>query len=215
MAGPRLESGPRSRREPCSTPTPPGVVDDPIVADQRAAIPAHRDGLPAHRNGLRGQPNDLPGDADDPVGRMLALAYRHLNRRDCTVAEMRLHLERRCADADAVDTAIELLREQGYLDDARFARLFTQDKRELEQWGNDRIERALVGRGIDRDLVRQTLGQSAPEAEFDRALELLRRRFPSPPTDRRGRDRALGVLLRKGYDNEVALDALGAHARGG
>ncbi len=159
----------------------------------------------------------LPDSAqtiDDPVERALALAYRHLNRRDRTVAEMRLHLGHQGLAADAVEPAIEMLSGQGYLDDARFVRLFAQDKRELEQWGDERIERALVGRGIDRELVRDALDENPREPELDRALELLRRRFPSPPTDRRGRDRALGVLLRKGYDNEIALDALASHTRG-
>jgi SOS response regulatory protein OraA/RecX len=48
---------------------------------------------------------------------------------------------------------------------------------------------------------------------MERALEILRRRFPSPPRERRDRDRALAVLLRKGYEPELALDALTAHAR--
>ena len=41
------------------------------------------------------------------------------------------------------------------------------------------------------------------DAELERALALLRRRFPSPPRERRDRDRALAVLLRKGYDTEL------------
>ncbi len=44
-------------------------------------------------------------------------------------------------------------------------------------------------------------------------MALLRRRFPDPPQDRRDRNRALGMLVRKGYDTELALDALSAHAR--
>jgi regulatory protein len=43
---------------------------------------------------------------------------------------------------------------------------------------------------------------------------VLRQRFPSPPRDRRERERALGILLRKGYDIELALDALAAYDRG-
>jgi regulatory protein len=42
----------------------------------------------------------------------------------------------------------------------------------------------------------------------------LRRRFPEPPEDRRERNRALGMLMRKGYESELALDALAAYARG-
>ncbi|MGH2886826.1 MAG: hypothetical protein ACRDPA_29725, partial [Solirubrobacteraceae bacterium] len=53
------------------------------------------------------------------------------------------------------------------------------------------------------------------ETELDRALAVLRRRFPTPPADRRDRERAFGVLVRKGYESELALDALAAHVRGG
>jgi regulatory protein len=53
-----------------------------------------------------------------------------------------------------------------------------------------------------------------PDSELDRALALLRRRFPDPPEDLRDRNRALGMLLRKGYEPELAYDALAAYARG-
>jgi regulatory protein len=127
---------------------------------------------------------------------------------------MRRHLARQGIEAGAAGHAIQTLIDDGYLDDVRFATAFTHDKRELEQWGSERIERALLDRGIDRDLVRETLGATPCEPELDRALGLLRRRFPKPPSDRRERDRALGVLLRKGYDGDLALDALAAYARG-
>jgi regulatory protein len=152
-------------------------------------------------------------DTDDRLQRALELAYGHLNRRDRTVAEVRRLLQQRGADACAIEGAIRTLIDQGYLDDARFARLFAQDKRELEQWGSDRIGRTLRDRGIGRELIEVTLGAQSEGAELDRALGLLRRRFPDQPRDRRERDRALGVMLRKGYDSELALDALAAYAR--
>ena len=98
-----------------------------------------------------------------------------------------------------------MLVEQGYLDDARFARLFVQDKRELEGWGAERIRQVLRTRGIDAEVVEEALAEHEQdsEGEVERALALLRRRFPSPPRDRRERDRALGVLLRKGYDQST------------
>jgi regulatory protein len=120
------------------------------------------------------------------------------------------------------ETALQTLCGQGLLDDTRFAQLFVTDKRALEQWGSERIRRGLLSRGVDRHLVEAALDQEAagsddgdePESELDRALALLRRRFPEPPQDRRDRDRALGMLLRKGYESELALDALAAHGRG-
>jgi regulatory protein len=154
---------------------------------------------------------------DERLEHALGLAYRLLNARDRTVSEMQRQLERKGVDASTREQAIRTLGELGYLDDERFARTFIADKRDLERWGEDRIRLGLLARGIDRDLVQTQLDQirgSNEETELDRALSLLRRRFPAPPRERRERDRALGVLLRKGYESELALDALTAYARG-
>ena len=153
-------------------------------------------------------------ETDDRLQHALELAYGYLDRRDRTEAEVRRRLDQQRVDAPAIEGAIRALVEQGYVDDVRFARVFAQDKRELEQCGSERIRRALLQRGIDRDLVEATLGaEDSEETELERALALLRRRFGVPPRDRRERDRALGVMLRKGYDSELALDALAAFAR--
>ncbi|MFZ1996289.1 MAG: RecX family transcriptional regulator [Solirubrobacteraceae bacterium] len=167
---------------------------------------------------------DAPGVISDEerLQKALDLAYAYLNRRDHTVGEVRLHLQRRGVAEELTETAIQTLCGQGFLDDTRFARLFVADKRALEQWGSDRIRRGLSSRGIDRHLVDAALageptsdsGDDEPESELDRALALLRRRFPDPPQDRRDRNRALGMLLRKGYETELALDALAAHTGG-
>lgn len=159
-------------------------------------------------------PSEDPGASTD-AGRLehaLALAYRYLNRRDRTVAEMRRHLEGKRVDAGAIDGALGALLGLGHVDDARFARMFAEDKRHLEGWGDDRIRQNLHTRGIVRELIEAALGDGPRELE--RALEVLRRRFPAPPAERRERDRALALLLRKGYDCELALDALRAHSRG-
>jgi len=151
----------------------------------------------------------------------LDLAYAYVNPRDRTVSEVRQRLARRGVSDDLAEEAVQILGEQGFLDDTRFARLFVADKRTLEEWGSERIRRGLLSRGIDRHLVDEAVAEAAdadpgeePQSELDRALALLRRRFPEPPQDRRDRNRALGILLRKGYESELALDALAAYARG-
>lgn len=159
---------------------------------------------------------------DDPqLQRALDLACAFINRRDRTVAEVEAQLERKGVSPPLREAAVTTLSEQGFLDDERYARLFVSDKRALEQWGSERIRRGLLGRGIDRELAEAALATTTlagtdpePETDLDRALALLRRRFPVPPADRRDRERALGVLLRKGYESELALDAVAAHARG-
>jgi regulatory protein len=159
------------------------------------------------------EPEGLAPDPGDGLQHALGIAWKYLNRRDRTVAEMRRHLDRAAIGEADIEQAIATLTGEGYLDDARFARLFAEDKRALEHWGSERIERSLFARGVDADVVRETIAGATHESELDRALSLLRRRFPAAPGNRRDRDRALGVLLRKGYDSELALDALAAHSR--
>jgi regulatory protein len=150
----------------------------------------------------------IPGP-EERLQDALDRAYRYLAMRDRTEHEMRSHLERVGVDASAIEEAVRVLTELEYLDDARFAVRFAQDRRELDAWGAERIERRLSVLGVDREHVRAALADdSGPGGELDRALVLLRRRFPEPPSDRRGRERALGVLIRKGYESELALEAL-------
>jgi regulatory protein len=151
----------------------------------------------------------------------LTVAYTYLNRRERTVAEVRARLAKaECPEPEAEAAIAELL-ELSALDDARYARVFIEDKRSLESWGTERIQRALLERGIERDVVAAALTGAGGEAaggagqsELDRALELLSRRFPVPGEDPRERDRAFGMLVRKGYESEVAADAVRAWARG-
>lgn len=159
---------------------------------------------------------------DEQLQRALDLGYAYLNRRERTVAEVRAQLERTGVSPELIALAVQTFAEQGILDDERFARLFVSDKRELEQWGSERIRRGLLARGVDREMAERALlpgaggmdpsGDAEP-TELDRALGILRRRFPAPPRERRERERAIGVLLRKGYESDLALDALSAYAR--
>ncbi|HWD84384.1 MAG TPA: regulatory protein RecX [Solirubrobacteraceae bacterium] len=127
---------------------------------------------------------------------------------------MRARLERAELPGDEIDDAVAELIDLGYLDDARYARVFTEDKRSLEDWGTERIERVLRERGVEHELIGAALAGSSGQGDEERALTLLRRRFPRPSADPRERDRALGVLIRKGYESEVAYEVVRAWSAG-
>jgi regulatory protein len=152
----------------------------------------------------------------DPETRLrhaLDLAYRHLAKRDRTEMEVRRHLAARGVGEVTASQAVSALEEEGYVDDARFAQRFVEDRRELDGWGAERIEQRLLAVGVAPELVASALAARPPAAELDAAVALLRRRFPEPPADDRERNRALGLLVRRGYELELAHDALRALAR--
>ena len=139
------------------------------------------------------------------------LAWSALNRREHTTAQMRQVLERKRVEPELVRAVVDELVAGGWLDDASYARRFAEDRRHLDGWGSERIERRLRALGVDAATVAEAVGARPAGAEAEAALELLRRRFPVPPADARERNRALGVLVRKGYELELALEALRRH----
>ena len=149
----------------------------------------------------------------DHLQHALDLAYRYLGRRDRTVAEVRRHLEAKRVEPATIDDALADLHEQGYLDDARFAQRFAEDRRALDSWGADRIERKLRDAGVAAHHIAAALSAQTADEQREAAIELLRRRLSEPPRDDRGRERALGLLVRRGYDLELAYDAVRAFER--
>lgn len=138
----------------------------------------------------------------------LAHAYRYLGHRERTVAEVRRHLKRRRFAPATIESAVAELRGQGYLDDSRFARRFAEDRRTLDGWGAGRIRERLLALGIDAELADRAAGARDGEQELCAAVEVLRRRMGAPSDDDRGRARALAILARRGYELELAYDAI-------
>lgn len=140
------------------------------------------------------------------------IAWAALNRREHTVVEMRRVLGRRRVEAGEAAAIVGELVDGGWLDDADYARRFAEDRRHLDGWGSERIERRLRALGVDAEHIAAAVGTRTGAEELDAALELLRRRFPAPPADAHERNRALGALARKGFELELAYDALRRHA---
>jgi regulatory protein len=154
-----------------------------------------------------------PADPAVRLQRAMDIAYRYLARRDRTVFEVRRHLEDKRVEPNEIEEAVAELQAQGYLDDARYARAYAEDRRALDGWGPDRIARRLAQAGVGPDDVEAALAGRGPEQELEAAVELLRAKLRVPPDDDRGRERALGLLVRRGYELEMAYDAVRAFAR--
>jgi regulatory protein len=140
-------------------------------------------------------------------------AVEALSHRERTAAELAVWLEARGFARAEIEAAIDRLVEAGAIDDERFALRFAEDKRELRGWGPDRIREALSGRGLERELIDAALACDDRTTQLERAIELLWRRG-DPPVDERSRARALAFLARRGYEAELAYEAIrGAERR--
>src|SRR3569833_1477938 len=115
-----------------------------------------------------------PADPAVRLQRAMDIAYRYLSRRARTVREVRRHLEDKRVEPDEIEQAVAELQGQGYLDDARYARAYAEDRRALDGWGPDRIARRLAQAGVGLDEIEAALAARGAEQELEAAVELQR-----------------------------------------
>lgn len=141
--------------------------------------------------------------ADEPLVKALSA----LARKERSVAELSEWMRRRGVGESEVADVVDHLVSAGALDDTRFAERFAEDKRTISGWGAERIAAALRERGVAEADVELALSADDGEAEVERAAELIGRRGIDLGDDR-GRNRAFGLLVRRGYGSETAYEAI-------
>ena len=184
------------------------LADDVSSTVARTSVP------PAEGGAATGGASGHDPDNERRLQRARELVWRALNRRDRTVSEIRDMLADRDVDGTTIEAVVAELREGDYVDDARYAQRFAEDRRRLDAWGRERIERRLAELGVAGEHIAAAVSAQGAEEELSSAIELLRRRFPVPPADARERSRALGLLVRRGYDSDSAYEAIRRHSGG-
>jgi regulatory protein len=145
--------------------------------------------------------------------RAVALAWKAVSRRERTEHELRSFLEHKMLEPAAIEEAVAELAEAGFVDDADYARRFAEDRRAVQSWGRERIERDLLRRGVEPTLVERALAEEADHDELTAALGVLGERFTSVPEDDRERNRAWQLLVRRGYSPDLAYEAVRRHGK--
>jgi regulatory protein len=156
---------------------------------------------------MRRQPVDR--DPPDPY----TYGLQALGRRELTARQLRDRLRRRGCDDAAIDAALERLRREGALDDARAARAYARTEVAVKRRGPERIRRALHVMGVDEDAARSALASGFADHPAEDVLDaaLARRLRGRPVTDRAQEQRLIAYLVRQGFDVAAAAAAVRRH----
>ena len=143
----------------------------------------------------------------EPVGSPYEAAVRLLARRAHSRVELRRKLTRRGFNAEEVETALGLLSEQGYVDDASFAAGHV--RRRSANLGPLALSAELGARGVDRAVSSAALDGFDRPAQVVAATRLAERLAGnSRPAGYRELLNSVGAkLLRRGFPLGVAQEA--------
>jgi len=127
---------------------------------------------------------------------------RFFSFRDRTEKEAREKLRNKGIDEKTVEEAISWLKGEGLLNDAVFARQWVEGRK--ERYGRSRLYRELLRKGVEPEIAREAVADIPDEEEWERAIELGRRRLASmPQRDPHGREKIASFLLRRGFSWEI------------
>jgi regulatory protein len=105
----------------------------------------------------------------------LAAALRLLAAQPRSEKELRDRLRRRAFGREAVDAAVERMRELGYLNDAAFARFFVEARQAATPRSRRALSFELTRKGVGRELAAEAVVELSDEdAAYDAAQRRLR-----------------------------------------
>jgi regulatory protein len=137
-------------------------------------------------------------------------AFRLLGRRQHSTSELRTKLWQKDYDKSLIESVINDLNENRYLNDEDFIREFVAAKSKFKNWSSKRIKSELIKRGIAEKNIEPILSKMNISADVENAMiqakkkyELLSKRKLEP---KELRNKLAAFLFSKGFDYELIKD---------
>jgi regulatory protein len=137
-----------------------------------------------------------------------------LGRRMRSVAELKRLLRQRVeAETEIGQTLVELvirkLKDQGYLNDAKYAATYSAFRRDNEKFGRRRVATDLKVKGIHSEVLEQAIDSTFAEVDDEKqAREYLRRKRLKKPADKKQSARVFRQLMRAGFGSKAIFTIL-------
>jgi regulatory protein len=133
-------------------------------------------------------------------------AIKILMRRAHSVSEMKKALIRRTADEELIQKVIVRLKQNGLIDDARYAKQFARQRTQIRHQGKYRVARELRARGVPDQHIEAAVEEASASTDeaavvrqrIDRKLKFLRGEI-----DERKISSLYHSLLRAGFSSDT------------
>jgi regulatory protein len=143
-------------------------------------------------------------------------AVKMLARRELSEAQIRERLARHRHSADAIDAALDRLRETRAVDDTRVAEAIARNQLSTKRRGTRRAEQQIAQAGISRETARRAVQAVSQSFDLDAVLEAAlakRLRGRTQIADDKDFRRLYRYLVGQGFEPDRVLTILRKHKR--
>jgi len=141
-------------------------------------------------------------------------AYALLGKRLHSVYELRTKLRQKKYDQDLIRVTIDDLLSGNYLDDMKFAEMFSEEKLRLKLWGKTKLKSELMKKGISSQIITVILEEKFPgsDEELDNASQLAKKKYNLLKNRNMEKQklvkRLYSFLISKGYSYDISRQAI-------
>ena len=134
---------------------------------------------------------------------------RLCSRREYCVSDIRTKLMKDLeGDAQKVETALNKLIEERYVDDLRYATAYARDKASISGWGATKIRYMLSAKGVAKDVISEALNEVDESKATSRLEKLLEHKYKSLKDDPQWKIKLLRFALGRGYSYDEVSDQI-------
>lgn len=145
--------------------------------------------------------------SDDAVEVAYQRALRLLNYRPRSESEIRTNLKKHRVDEGVIVDALERLRQDGFVDDVRFAKIWVENRCEMRPRGKRALVYELRQRGVDPEIIDNALVEIDEEKLALAAAKKKAHKLSSLEWDD-FRQKMFGFLARRGFTYEICVPAV-------
>lgn len=136
-----------------------------------------------------------------------------LGERDMCLAELTRKLNKTYGE-EVAEEAAEYVRSLGYINDEEYAPKLAEYLIKRKKFGRRRARQEMLRRGLERELVEETL-QAVPDEEIgEELLEMIERKYANKLGDYKDRQKVIAALARRGYDFGAIRHCIEAYLNG-
>lgn len=134
---------------------------------------------------------------------------RLCSRREYSVSDIRTKLMKELeGDAQKVETALNKLKEEKYVDDLRYATAYARDKAAISGWGATKIRYVLSAKGVSKEVISEALSEVDETKASSRLEKLLENKYKSLKEDPQWKIKLLRFALGRGYSYDEVNDQI-------
>lgn len=114
------------------------------------------------------------------------------------------------ASADT-DQLLNILKEENFIDETRFATAFVRGKLKVKKWGIYKIKQGLIAKGVKPSIVSEALKTIDYELYLENLKGLFQQKAKTLGNSRNERAKIYRYLLSKGYESKLVMEILNSN----